>query len=184
MCISTVLLGAVSLIKIATTAAFYNQHKIKFINQTMKRFFFSLLTIGLLAQCTRDNVPPTSSFGKEFTLSVNRSKSLPLTYVGSSGKPSDSVLIFKLNAVEDSRCPANVQCVSAGVAVTRFTLELNGQTSSEVALRVVPTGRTDSTSVTVGNRSFTVLLKTVQPYPGTTQLAKPSATFVAYKRSK
>ncbi|MCY7350754.1 MAG: hypothetical protein LH606_08800 [Cytophagaceae bacterium] len=150
----------------------------------MKRFLLSLLAIGLLSQCTRETVPPTSGFGKAFTLSVNESKSLPLSSAESSEKPTDAVLIFKLNAIEDSRCPANVQCVWMGEAVTRFTLEFNGQTSPVVALKVAPTGkeRTDSTSVTVGNRSFTVLLKSVQPYPGTTPSDKPNATFVVRKQ--
>ncbi|MBC7891961.1 MAG: hypothetical protein H7Y12_07120 [Sphingobacteriaceae bacterium] len=141
----------------------------------MKKFLLSLPLLALLTtQCRQDDVPaPTLTQSQPFTLAVGQA--VRVQWVGqpfpsySSYAPLDS-LTFKLNVIEDSRCPADADCVRAGEATTKFTLSAYGATSAEQSLSIpVPNAKnhTDSTTVRVGNSSFVVVLKSVKPYPGT-----------------
>lgn len=140
--------------------------------------FSSILAVALLTQaCNRAEVTPTTSeLNKPFSLAKGESTQLA---VGTSETPSTDKLTFRLTDLADSRCPANVQCVWAGEARTAVELELNGQ-KGQATLKLNgdrKQGTSDSTSVALGSRSFVVVLRDVQPYPGTST-DTPRATFV------
>lgn len=140
---------------------------------------FSLMVATLLTQgCNRD----TYSFpdmGRPFSLAKSESRQLSIDGALSSAKPTGDKLTFRLTDLNDSRCPANVQCVWAGEAKTSVELEFRGgKTGASLKLGGDRKSTdSDSVAVAVGGRSFTVLLRDVQPYPGTTN-DTPRATFV------
>ena len=77
---------------------------------------------------------------------------------------SDSLQLCFEEIVEDSRCPANANCVWQGIGKARFVLELNGQqhvlhlSTSELAPHY-------TMDTTIGAYHFQ--LKHLNPYPGT-----------------
>ncbi len=147
----------------------------------MKKVLFlsAVVAASLLSACSKSTVAPTSDLGKPFPLAKGEFRQLSLDGVETSSKPTGDKLTFRLVDLNDSRCPANVVCVWAGEATTNVELELNGQ-KAQAALKLAgdrKQGVSDSTSVTVGTRSFTVLLRDVLPFPGTSS-ETPKATFV------
>ena len=138
----------------------------------------SLLAAAILTQaCNRAEVTPTASeLNKNFSLAKGESAQLKL---GTTETPSSDKLTFRLTDLADSRCPANAVCVWMGEAKTSVELELGGQ-KGQATLKLAgdrKQGVSVSTSVTVGARSFVVVLRDVLPYPGTTS-DTPRATFV------
>jgi|GEM_PF-2353399 len=151
----------------------------------MKKHLFSLPLLALLlTQCRQDDIPArTVTQSQPFTLAAGGAVSVlwfkQEPSFSSLAPPLDS-LTFKLNAINDSRCPANADCVRAGEATTKFTLSAYGATSGEQSLSIPAPdakNRTDSTTVRVGSASFVVVLKSVQPFPGMGNGTK-TATFV------
>jgi hypothetical protein len=79
----------------------------------------------------------------------------------------------------DSRCPRDVQCITAGEAVVRVTATLPGRPAQQIELRTTPAG----SSAAAGD--FTLTLTDLQPVPVSTQETRASdyrATFVVSKR--
>ncbi|MBC7891962.1 MAG: hypothetical protein H7Y12_07125 [Sphingobacteriaceae bacterium] len=145
----------------------------------MKKSTFVLLALALLSQACQCESYTLSDLGKPFSLAKGESRQLALDGVETSAKPTGDKLTFRLVDLADSRCPANVVCVWAGEATTNVELELNGQ-KAQATLKLAgdrKQGVSDSTNVTVGTRSFTVLLRDVLPFPGTSS-ETPKATFV------
>lgn len=140
--------------------------------------FSGILAVALLSQaCNRAEVNPTTSeLNKSFSLAKGESIQLK---PGTSETPSGESLTFRLTDLNDSRCPANVQCVWAGEAKTSVELEFRGgKTGASLKLGGDRKSTdSDSVAVAVGGRAFTVLLRDVQPYPGAGN-ATPRATFV------
>lgn len=145
----------------------------------MKKSTFVLFVLALLSQACKRESYTLSDLGKPFSLAKGESRQLALDGIETSAKPTGDKLTFRLVDLNDSRCPANAVCVWAGEATTNVELELNGQ-KAQAALKLAgdrKQGVSDSTSVTVGTRSFTVLLRDVLPFPGTSN-ETPKATFV------
>jgi hypothetical protein len=141
--------------------------------------FSSMLAVALLTQACNRAEYSLSDLGKPFSLAKGESRQLALDGVETSAKPTGDQLTFRLTDLTDSRCPANVQCVWAGEAKTAVELELRGQ-KAQTTLKLGgdrKSADSDSVNVAVGGRSFTVLLREVQPYPGA-GTDTPRATFV------
>lgn len=141
---------------------------------------FPLLVL-LLTQCRQtDDAAPILTQAQAFTLAAGDTARVLLMNLATSFKSTADFLTFKLAAINDSRCPANADCIRAGEATTTFTLSAYGAPSSEQTLSIPAPdakNRTDSTTVRVGNSLFVVVLKSVQPFPGTGSGTK-TATFV------
>jgi hypothetical protein len=143
------------------------------------RFLSFLLLAGLFAQACHREAYSLSDLGKPFSLASGESKQLALDGVETSAKPTGQQLTFRLVDVSDSRCPANAQCIWAGEAKTSVELDLAGQ-KAQAQLKLGgdrKSANSDSVSVAVGSRAFTVLLREVLPYPGSSNEPK-KATFV------
>jgi len=141
--------------------------------------YLVLLLPGLLTQACKREEYAQSDLNKPFSLAKAGSRQLALDGVETSAQPTGDQLTFRLTDLTDSRCPANVQCVWAGEAKTSVELELKGQ-KAQTTLKLGgdrKSADSDSVSVAVGGRSFTVLLRDVQPYPGA-GADTPKATFV------
>lgn len=96
---------------------------------------------------------------------------------------SDIGLKIELSGVNDSRCPANVQCIWAGNA--KLNLTISGgvmQNAVNLCLGQCETGfrETDTIAFNHRSQSYILVLKKVQPYPGTAD-AKKSAVLVLKK---
>lgn len=128
-----------------------------------------LLIIGSLffSACKSTETVPTTSV----TLSLHQAARL------SSG------VAVRADSIQDSRCPTGVACIWAGQARVRLLLTKD-QDSTTVGLALGPdikegyNKRLDSTSVVLSNESYKVILREVNPYPTTTNMAEPKTALV------
>ncbi|MFN8357360.1 MAG: hypothetical protein U0Y10_23085 [Spirosomataceae bacterium] len=134
----------------------------------MKKIAMLALVAVTFVQCSKEETQPSLSLNETIKLKVGQSASLPEV---------NPELTLKLNGAQDSRCPANAMCIWAGNAVAKFSLS-DKQSSKEVELWLgdyrgaagAPgTFKTaDSTDVTLGSKSYRLILKEIGPYPTTT----------------
>ncbi|WP_461041993.1 hypothetical protein [Spirosoma harenae] len=94
-----------------------------------------------------------------------------------------SEVTVRADSIQDSRCPANVVCVWAGQAKVKLLLSKDqDSTIVRLALGADPgpsnNKRPDSTSVTLSNQTYKVILREVNPYPGTTSDNRPQTAVV------
>lgn len=137
---------------------------------------FLLSSIVLLAACSSLSGEPmvsadqTPALDKAFTL-----KPAETATVG-----QDRVQIRFDRVVADSRCPRDVQCITAGEATVRVLVTMPGQAAATFELKTTPNGA----SVKAGGYALT--LSDLAPVPISTQPVKDSdyrATFVLAKAS-
>lgn len=99
-----------------------------------------------------------------------------------SGRLSSGVAV-RVDSIQDSRCPTGVTCIWAGQARVRMLLTKD-QDSTTVALTLGPNisgnygKRLDSTSVSLSNEAYKVILQEVNPYPTTMNESQPKTAVV------
>ena len=126
-------------------------------NCCMKRLLgLAFITVFVFA-CNKQSVEGEliECFPESITLELNKC----VEKTTESKKPQICFVQLK----EDSRCPLNVNCVWAGNAVAKFTLN-DGSTLHEVTLSTAKYPGYPSTDTTV--EGYRVKLVTVTPYPG------------------
>lgn len=95
----------------------------------------------------------TSLCSKKVTLGVNQSKKVCCNAV------------LRVNSIQDSRCPVNVQCIWEGQARVKLTLSRNA-VSSSVEL-IIGAQAQPNALIALGIYTYSVTLQDVVPYPGT-----------------
>lgn len=89
---------------------------------------------------------------------------------------STDSLLLEMNGINDSRCPANVQCVWAGNATVKLVVMGTGteETGLDLCLGQCDNRfkQTDTVSFKQGNKSYSLILTKVNPYPGTDEVKK------------
>jgi hypothetical protein len=83
--------------------------------------------------------------------------------------------------VNDSRCPSDVECVWAGVAIARFTLIKNG-VSHPFTLTTLPVFHQYSSDTTVAGYNFHLV--NILPYPKFSSPAMPADIYAVLDISK
>ena len=138
-------------------------------------FLFILLSLG--NQCSKELVDPAVAaavLGKEFMVAVKGTAVLT-----ASPEEQAPALTVQLEQVQDSRCPSDVICVTAGSAEATFTLTNpnGGSKTLTLCLGECRSGTgtaggyklTDEAEVTLGQEQFVVLLKDITPFPTTSR---------------
>ncbi|AUD05703.1 hypothetical protein CWM47_29990 [Spirosoma pollinicola] len=134
---------------------------------SMKRLS-GLLIVGtvLFSACKSSNTSPTDSI------------SLGLHQSGRLG----SEIVVRVDSIQDSRCPLNVTCIWAGQAKVKFLLSKDtDSTAVRLSLGADPGSsnkRPDSTTVSLNSERYKVILREVNPYPGSTTTNQPQTTVV------
>lgn len=132
----------------------------------------SLLALGgistlMFIACQRTETSPTD----RVSVSVNQS-----ARIGAD-------VVVRADSIQDSRCPVNVTCVWAGQA--KVKLELSKGADSQT-LHLILDGsasrnnanRLDSTQVSLAGQNYKVVLREVNPYPGTGSTDQPKSAVV------
>ena len=78
-------------------------------------------------------------------------------------------VVLRVNSIEDSRCPVNVQCIWEGQAKVKLTLSTT--TASNTVELIIGAQASPAAQVTLGSVVYTVTLQDVIPYPGTRNTA-------------
>lgn len=84
-----------------------------------------------------------------------------------AGQPTElpaEALTLKLGTVEDSRCPAQVQCVWAGEARVSVNVAQAGQAAADLAL-VIGASQDPKASPKGTYRGYTITLQALEPTP-------------------
>jgi len=124
----------------------------------MKKISLSILCLTgiLFASCDKDN----TTFQGPFELKVNESIILPGNNAG---------MQLKVESINDSRCPSNAFCVSAGNAIVKIKMTDNSGTFAESELCLGACGakinRQDTTTIKINNIRYSVILEKVIPDP-------------------
>ncbi|WP_080057558.1 hypothetical protein [Spirosoma aerolatum] len=135
----------------------------------LKKKLSGLLFVGTLvfAACQHANTDPTD----QVSLGLHQS-----ARIGSD-------VTVRVDSIQDSRCPANATCIWAGQAKVKMLLS-NDRDSTTVRLAlgadpgVSNNKRPDSTNVTLSSQTYKVILREVNPYPGTTPSNQPQTAVV------
>lgn len=121
----------------------------------------SILVVGLslFGACKQQEALPILSTD-QVSLGVNK-----------SARVSADITV-RVDAVSDSRCPIDLQCFVAGDALVSLSLSNVAETQKR-RLSLYGrslSGRTDSTTVQFGSSLYSVVLRSVVPYPDLTKL--------------
>lgn len=110
----------------------------------------------LISSCEKDSI----EFDTPFELDENESIVL---------QGNNNGLKITLQSVNDSRCPVNALCISAGNARVKLKMSDNSGAESlaELCIGFCDTGNNaeDSTIIRLNNTSYTIVLKEVSPFP-------------------
>lgn len=139
----------------------------------MIKLFYPLLALALLTECQPEEVHEVASsrqedgdlkFGQEALLQQYGQ----ITMYG-EGVPRR--LIVALKSIQDSRCPTDVTCVTAGNATVALRASNSQGANENITLCIGDCGtagarETHTLAAEVGGVSYTFTLKGVKPYPG------------------
>jgi hypothetical protein len=121
----------------------------------------------LFIACQRTDTTPAD----QVSISVNQS-----ARVGAD-------VVVRADSIQDSRCPVNVTCVWAGQA--KVKLELSKGNDNQTLRLILDGGgvrntpnRADSTQVSLAGQNYKVILREVNPYPGTGPVGQPQTAIV------
>ncbi|MGR3812072.1 hypothetical protein [Jiulongibacter sp. NS-SX5] len=92
-----------------------------------------------------------------------------------------NAFIIKANQIQDSRCPANANCIRAGEAILSYDITINQQTFKDQSLCLMCTpemGIPEFMVYTVNGIDQTLTLKEINPFPTTTNTSEPKTALV------
>lgn len=115
--------------------------------------YFTVLTILLFISCDRQEISNT------FTLGIEKSFKINGEY-----RSDDNSVKFEITAINDSRCPSDVECIWAGKA--DVSIDVTSPVSGSLVLSTLNNNIYKSTD-TLGNYSFQLI--DVSPYPVSTE---------------
>lgn len=132
----------------------------------MKTLILGILSLFWLTACHSDDGERSAEkFGKPFQLGIQQEAFI----IGQL--PTDSLNVV-VESITDNRCPEGAQCIWAGNAEVSLSLSDEVDTQSlTLCLGDCRSGENpgfieqDTTSVTVGEQMYEVILKAVVPYP-------------------
>ncbi|WP_097130655.1 hypothetical protein [Spirosoma fluviale] len=131
----------------------------------MKRFSgFLIVGTILFSACKSNETTPTESI------------SLGLHQSGRLG----SEVVVRVDSIQDGRCPMDLNCIWAGQAKVKLLLS-KGTDSKFARLLLGPDGsnkRPDSTTVSLKNERYKVILREINPYPSLANQGKPQTAVV------
>ncbi|MHC2993101.1 hypothetical protein OB13_16515 [Pontibacter sp. HJ8] len=139
----------------------------------MLKLIYPLLALALLTQCQQEETPlhtETQSessdlkFGQEVLLQHREQVTL-------FGGDVPRRLIVSLEGIQDSRCPANANCVTAGSASIILRASNSQGSNDKIELCIgdcspEPPRNTHTVTALVGETTYRFTLKEVKPYPG------------------
>ncbi|HEY0656302.1 MAG TPA: hypothetical protein VGD65_24380 [Chryseosolibacter sp.] len=134
---------------------------------TNMRVVFSVLSVIILVACTSNDLaiaPAEGILNKPATGKEDQSVIYQLT--------SDESLRIHIKTIEDSRCPADVQCISAGYVKVAFEIENVGE--AELITPVLPgSNASDTYEFSLGGKNYRLVLEDVIPFPTTKNYLEP-----------
>jgi len=133
--------------------------------------FVSLLVVVVtLGSCTGEPAPAGNGaeLKEPFQLKIGQTALLE----------SENLRVTFLEVTEDSRCPSDANCITAGRVSILISVAVSGETPEEFTL-TISAGNEEPAEV--AHNGFVIRLLLVEPYPSTTRPIDPSdyiSTFI------
>ena len=139
----------------------------------MIKLFYPLLALALLTQCQQEETYESIEVTRE-TGDLKFGQEALLQKFGQITLYGDEVprrLIVSLKEIEDSRCPKDVDCVTAGNASVTLRASNSQGVNENIVLCIGDCGaegarETHTVAAEVGGVNYKFTLKAVKPYPG------------------
>lgn len=139
----------------------------------MLKLIYPLLGLALFTQCQLEETEVPTTVAKESN-ELKFGQEVPVKYleqVTLAGGEVPRRLIIAVKNIQDSRCPENTNCITAGNAtvVVRASNSQGSNENIELCLGDCETGtpqETDAVTAAVGDVNYRFTLKQVGPYPG------------------
>lgn len=139
------------------------------------KFLAALMPVCILLAST------CKETGVEGSIKAELNKPVALSLTEKAIFSSDSLLV-EVSEINDSRCPANVTCITAGSAKVRIAVSGAGSEKNVFSLCIGHCDNrnqeTDQAVFQNGKLSYSVTLKGVEPYPGTSDKIKKAVIIV------
>jgi len=131
------------------------------MRKTKKPFFVLIIFFFLsIAACSKDSMNGTGVAYFDILFELSPGKSVIFT-------KDSKELTTSLISVNDSRCPINANCISAGNAIVKLRLSDNSGSEifTELCLGQCETLGSDTKQFILSNFNYSITLKKVEPYP-------------------
>jgi hypothetical protein len=132
----------------------------------------SLFFLFANAGCTNKEDMVSQKLGDTFQLKASESVSF---------SDNSTMINLKLLTIQDGRCPKNVQCIRAGEAIVILDLQIGDEIFKGLKVCIdcaKEMDATDSKEIKTKSKTYSLQLKSVDPYPTATVLVSPTATLV------
>jgi hypothetical protein len=130
--------------------------------------FFFFANVG----CTSKDDAISKKLGDSFQLKASESVNF---------SDNGNTITAKLINIQDSRCPANVQCIRAGEAIVILDLKIGDEQFNGLQVCIgceKPMNITETTTIKAKTKTYTIKLISVNPFPVYNELASPTATLL------
>jgi hypothetical protein len=135
-----------------------------YLNNFQSYTFGLIITLFILfIACEKEQLNSSSvDFGDKVTVEMNSSTTI--------GK-SSNYLVVKVEQVNDSRCPSDVNCITAGDAIVSFKVidEKDNEASFDLYYGQKSKFKSDTLAFSVNQKNYKMILSNVLPYPATNQ---------------
>jgi hypothetical protein len=131
------------------------------MRRTYKPFLvFALFFSFFITSCSKDSMNGTGVAYFDILFELSAGKTVIFT-------KDSKELTTSLISVNDSRCPINANCISAGNALVKLRLSDNSgsEVFTELCLGQCETLGSDTKQVILSNINYLIILKKVEPYP-------------------
>jgi hypothetical protein len=135
-----------------------------YLNNFQTYAFGTIITFLILfIACEKDQLNNTTAdFGSKIKIELNGKAT-----IGQNG----NYLIVKLEQVDDSRCPSDVNCITAGDAMVRINVVdiRDNQASFDLFYGQKSSFKPDTLAFSIDQKNYKMILSNVLPYPATNQ---------------
>ena len=135
-----------------------------YLNNFQTYTFGTIMTLFILFIACQKQVlnNPTVSFGTKINVELNDS-----AVIGVTG----NLIKVNVEQVNDSRCPSDVTCITAGDAMVSLKIidDKNNQASFDLYYGQKSKFKSDTLAFSVNQKNYKMILSNVSPYPATNQ---------------
>jgi hypothetical protein len=135
-----------------------------YLNNFQTYTFGTIITLFILfIACQKQELNnPTVDFGTKVNIELNGTATIG---------QNNNQLIIKVEQVNDSRCPSDVNCITAGDAMVRFIVidDKENQASFDLFYGQKSNFKADTLVFSINQKNYKMILSNVLPYPATNQ---------------
>jgi hypothetical protein len=127
---------------------------------------FAASACGVVSRAAPTPTPNAAQPGPPPPISAALDEDFPLGYGQTARLDGGQLAVTFAEVDEDSRCPADVECIQAGWVTIRLAVKVGEENGEDVTITLQP-GAADPATASAGG--YTITLAEVEPYPVSTE---------------